>query len=185
MNIFYIDTDVVKCAQYHNSRHTIKMILEYSQLLSTAHRVLDGTLSIGLSKTGRKQSRYVLSDDRESVLYNDTHINHPSAKWCRASSGNYVWLYELFAALCDEYTYRYGKIHLTDVKLRGILAQVPNNIPQGDFFPPWRAMPDDVKIGKDSLASYRNYYQKGKSHLANWSGKVNSRNIPEWYNANL
>ena len=185
MNIFYLDHDVVKCAQYHNDKHVVKMILEYAQLLSTAHRVLDGTQSIGLSKTGRKQTRISLSDNRESLLYNATHVNHPSAKWCRESDANYNWLYNLFCAVCDEYTYRYGKIHLTDMKLRHVLSHAPKNIPKGPFCEPWRAMPDDMKIGKDSLASYRQYYIKGKAHLSSWSGKINSRNIPEWYNANL
>ncbi len=55
MNIFYLDHDVYKCAEMHNDKHTVKMILEYAQLLSTAHRFLDGTLIDGYSKTGRKQ----------------------------------------------------------------------------------------------------------------------------------
>jgi len=50
MNIFYLDNDPKVCAEMHNDKHCIKMILEYAQLLSTAHRVLDGTLSVGLSE---------------------------------------------------------------------------------------------------------------------------------------
>lgn len=42
MNIFYLDRDVSKCAEYHNDKHVVKMIIEYAQLLSTAHRVIDG-----------------------------------------------------------------------------------------------------------------------------------------------
>ena len=34
---------------------------------------------------------------------------------CRESVANYVWLYNLFEKLCDEYTFRYGKIHSTDL----------------------------------------------------------------------
>jgi len=181
VNIFYLDHDVVKCAEYHNDKHVVKMILEYAQLLSTAHRVLDGTLSSRLSKTGRKQKWYGLSDNREHLLYNATHINHPSAKWCRDSNDNYQWLYQLFCATCDEYTFRYGKTHLTDQKLRHVLAQSPKNISDDPFEPPWRAMPDEVKIGDDSLASYRNYYINNKTHLANWK----NRNKPEWYIANI
>ena len=177
MNIFYLDHNVTKCAEYHNDKHVVKMILEYAQLLSTAHRVLDGTLSSRLSKTGRKQSWYGLSDNRESLLYNATHINHPSAKWCRDSSDNYKWLYELFCATCDEYTFRYGKIHLTDQKLRHVLSHVPKNISNKPFEEPWRAMPDEVKIGNDSLASYRNYYINNKTHLASWK----KREVPHWY----
>ena len=181
MNIFYLDNDPKICAMYHNDKHVVKMILEYAQLLSTAHRVLDGTLSSRLSKTGRKQNWFGLPDDRESLLYNATHVNHPSAKWCRDSYDNYKWLYELFCATCDEYTFRYGKIHLTDQKMRHVLNHVPKNIAKKPFDAPWRAMPDEVKIGDDSLASYRNYYINNKTHLASWK----KRNIPEWYIANV
>jgi len=177
VNIFYLDHDVKKCAEYHNDKHVVKMILEYAQLLSTAHRVLDGTLSSRLSKTSRKQTWYGLSDDREHLLYNATHINHPSAKWCRDSNDNYQWLYQLFCACCDEYTFRYGKVHLTDKKLRNVLAHSPRNISDDPFEAPWRAMPDEVKIGEDSLASYRNYYINNKTHLANWK----KREVPYWY----
>ena len=65
MNIFYLHSDPRTCAEYHCDKHVVKMILEYAQLLSTAHRILDGTMSVGLSKTGRKQTRYILPDDRE------------------------------------------------------------------------------------------------------------------------
>ena len=42
MNIFYLSHDVAKCAMWHVDKHVVKMILETSQLLSTAHRLIDG-----------------------------------------------------------------------------------------------------------------------------------------------
>lgn len=187
MNIFYLDHEVNKCAKMHNDKHCIKMILEYAQLLSTAHRILDGTQSIGLSVTGRKQTRYVLPDSRESILYTATHVNHPSAVWVRQSAHNYMWLSNLLKELCAEYTYRYGKVHKCErdglVKL--LYQCVPNNISMNPFSEPTPAMPDEVKIVGSSLASYRNYYINNKQHLASWKGKVNSRNVPEWFHANL
>ena len=42
MNIFYLDKNPEIAAQYHCDKHCVKMILESAQLLSTAHRVLDG-----------------------------------------------------------------------------------------------------------------------------------------------
>ena len=185
MNIFYLDKDPKVCAQMHVDKHCIKMILEYAQLLSTAHRILDGTVSIGLGKTGRKQTRYVLPDDRESVLYSATHLNHPSAVWCRQSAMNYHWLYTLLVECCKEYTYRYGKIHKCESSgLVNRLRTTPTNINgTKDFTEPTPAMPEDVKVAGDSIKSYRNYYINNKTHLATWSGKVNSRNQPEWFNA--
>lgn len=182
MNIFYLDSDPKICAEMHLDKHVVKMIIEYAQLLSTAHRYLDGSESVRLSKTGRKQKWFAIADNREHLLYNATHINHPSAKWCRDSAANYVWLYNLFCALCDEYTYRYGKVHLTDQKMRQVLSHVPKNIDKKKSFEaPWRAMPDEVKIGSDSLASYRNYYILNKASFAKWT----KREVPLWFKQGL
>ena len=179
MNIFYLDHDVTKCAEMHNDKHCVKMILEYAQLLSTTHRILDGVLSVGVSLSGRKKTSYVIADNRDSVLYSATHINHPSCVWVRQSDKNYDWLFALFQALMTEYTHRYGKVHACS-KLEMFLARLPNNIPQKPFTEPTPAMPDICKVKNDSISSYRNYYIMNKTHLANWK----KRPIPEWYNDN-
>jgi hypothetical protein len=185
MNIFYLDKDPKVCAEMHNDKHLIKMILEYAQLLSTAHRILDGTQSIGLSETGRKKVRYVLPDHRESIMYSATHINHPSAVWVRQSAMNYYWLYTLLTALCKEYTYRYGKVHKCEsIGLVNQLQITPKNISNQPFTEPTPAMPDECKVSGDSLASYRNYYNLNKVHLATWQGKVNARPVPSWFAPN-
>mgnify|MGYP003342777915 CR=1 FL=1 len=132
MNIFYVHETPSICAQQHVDKHVVKMILEYAQLLSTAHRVLDGVSIVGKSKTGRKQTRYVLSDDRDSVLYNATHLNHPSAKWTRHSACNYRWLFKLWIELMREYNYRYGKIHAS-ARLIPHLKNLPKNIQELGF----------------------------------------------------
>ena len=180
MNIFALDLDPVTAARYHVSRHVVKMIVEVSQLLSTAHRILDGTSEQRLTKTGRRSTAWRLGDARESILYKATHINHPSAIWCRETSGNYIWLQSLLVALCKEYTYRYGKIHKCETDgLVKALEQVPSNIPKGDMTPVRLAMPDEYKTS-DFVESYRNYYRSGKTHLHNWSGRVNGRDQPAW-----
>ena len=183
MNIFYLDCNPRKCAEMHVDKHCVKMILEYAQLLSTSHRILDGTQHVGLSKSGRKQTRYVLPDDRESVLYSATHINHPSAVWCRQSNSNYLWLSQLLYELCKEYTYRYGKVHKVESSglMNKLFMNQPNNIPNKSFTQPTPAMPDACKVPGDSLQSYRNYYVMSKGHLWSWKGKTNSRQQPQWF----
>lgn len=183
MNIFYLDHDVRKCAEMHNDKHVIKMILEYAQLLSTAHRYLDGIVEYGLSKTGRKKTIYRLPDSRDSILYVATHINHPSAVWARQSKENYIWLANMLIALCEEYTHRYGKTHKVerDGLCHVLLKNFPHNIGNSGFTQPTPAMPDNVKIAGDSIKSYRNYYINNKTHLANWK----KRTTPEWYIANV
>ena len=183
MNIFYLDHDVRKCAEMHNDKHVVKMILEYAQLLSTAHRVLDGVELIGLSDSGRKKKFWTLGDSRDYTLYKATHINHPSAVWVRKSAQNYMWLAEMLEVLCGEYTYRYGKVHKVerDGLMQLLKNEFPKNLPIAPFTEPTPAMPDDVKIIGDSIKSYRNYYINNKAHLANWK----KRTTPEWYIANV
>ena len=175
MNIFYLHNDPKICAEMHVDKHCVKMILEYAQLLSTAHRVLDGTLNVGLSASGRKKTSYVLMDERDSLLYSATHINHPSAIWVRKSQANYIWLYELFGWLCNEYTHRYGKHHAT-TRLDSELSIPPKNIPLGEFTEPTPAMPDHYKVAGDSIQSYKNYYLGDKTRMFSWK----KREVPSW-----
>jgi hypothetical protein len=170
MNIFYLHHEPKICAQQHVDKHCVKMILEYAQLLSTAHRVLDGTLTVGKSATGRKKTSYVLDDSRDSILYSATHVNHPSAVWVRQSRANYYWLFSLFQELMDEYTYRYGKVHAT-ARLYDALYHSPKNIPQGEFTEPTPAMPDQYKVAGDAIKSYHNYYIGDKSRMFSWKNR--------------
>ena len=188
MNIFYLSRNPKECAEMHNDKHVVKMILESAQLLSTAHRILDGVQVDGVSASGRKKTVWKLSDYRDTNLYSATHINHPSAVWVRLDARNYIWLHNLLQELCSEYTYRYGKVHkCQETGLVAMLGIVPKrlmmtfrtDIPCQD--PPC-AMPDDCKVPGDAIQSYRNYYNKYKTHLATWNGKVNSRTTPTWYN---
>jgi hypothetical protein len=176
MNIFFLDRDPKRAAQMHIDKHVVKMILEYAQLLSTAHRILDGTLSVGKSESGRKKTSYVLADNRDSILYAATHANHPSAVWVRQSRANYYWLFSLFQELMDEYTYRYGKVHSTS-RLYDALYHSPQNIPQGNFTDPTPAMPDAYKVAGNGVQSYRNYYIGDKRNMSRWT----NREMPTWF----
>lgn len=176
MNIFYIDSDPVVAAQSMVDKHVVKMILESAQLLSTAHRYLDGQLVEGKSKTGRKAKRWILGDAREPVLYQATHINHPSAVWCRQSVENYNWLVDHFFALMSEYTHRYGKTHKCQGDLSYMLQSPPKNLQEYDWTTMPSAMGDEYKISQDPIVNYRNYYKFGKAKMHHWT----KRQPPDW-----
>ena len=182
MNIFFLlklednkDKWAKECAKQHVDKHVVKMIIEYAQLLSTAHRVLDGDEYIDDSGK-RKIKRWKLNTNLENILYKATHPKHPSAIWCRETSENYKMLYSLFINLCDEYTYRYNKIHLTDKKLRKVLLQLPKNIKISEVTKFPQAMPDKYKCDC-SVEAYHNYYNGDKQHIAKWS----KRELPDWF----
>jgi hypothetical protein len=152
------------------------MILESAQLLSTAHRVLDGVEYID-DGGKRKVKRWRLDDDRNVTLYSATHVNHPSAVWARESNNNYNWLWCYLDEHCKEYTYRYGKVHKVESSgLKGTLALIPNKIPIKYFHQPPSAMDPKYIISKDAVDNYRNYYKVGKAHLHKWK----NRQPPEW-----
>jgi hypothetical protein len=83
MNIFLLDSNIKKCAQYHCDKHVVKMILESAQILSTVLRL-----------NGVDQG------------YKTTHANHPCTLWAGKSFSNWKWLRELASALNKEYRFR-------------------------------------------------------------------------------
>ena len=159
MNIFLLDTDTRKCAQYHCDKHVVKMILETAQLLCGVHHMTDQVT--------------------DQVPYKLSHKNHPCAIWSRESLSNYLYLCDLGLELCKEYTYRYGKRHKSQEVIEWCVTNKPN-ICDKEFTEPARAMPNEYKV--DSVVeSYRNYYIGEKSKIAVWK----NREIPEWFNVEL
>lgn len=177
MNIFILDQDFDACARYHVDKHVVKMQLELAQLLSTAHRVLDGDLVVELSDSGRKVKRWKLNDStREAILYSATHINHPCAIWVRQSKENYEWTRNLLVALSKEYSYRYGKTHkIFRTDLGDALKSCPDSIKSIGLTKFAQAMPDEFKHA-DAVEAYRRYYNGAKQRMHSWK----KRDVPSW-----
>lgn len=177
MNVFYLSHNAEECAQYHVDKHVVKMITEQNQILSTTHRLLDGSPVYGVRKGGvSKVVGYKLSDpSADSIIYKTTHVNHPSTMWARQSVENYLWLVEMTDALCKEYTHRYGKIHAGS-RVLDALRTPPKNLVSKEFTQPTPAMPDEYKVKGDSIQSYRNYYNGAKARMFSWK----NRETPEW-----
>ena len=160
MNIFHLNECPELSVKPMYNKHVVKMILETAQLLCTAHHIYN---------------------NGDNVPYKMTHKNHPSTIWARENTANYNWLYCHFIALCDEYTYRYGKVHSTDTKLRIALQQIPTNIPEKHMTPFKLAMGSNPEcILEDAVESYRRFYEtKQKRFTMVWT----KRPVPKWFNA--
>ena len=176
MNIFYLHEDPIQNAKWHIDKHIVKMPIEYAQLMSTAHRLLDGEMYLGKTAIGRNIKRWKLYDEREDILYKASHINHPSAIWVRESIENYFQMYKLYMAVLAEFTNRYGKIHGSS-KPSIALIRPPSNIPmvKGTQLP--QCMPEMCKVKNNPILAYRNYYIVEKNSFASWK----NREIPEWF----
>lgn len=139
MNIFVLDLDPTKAAQYQCDRHVVKMVLESAQLLCSAH---------------------------ESAPYKRTHYNHPCAVWTRSSMSNYKWLLSHAYALAAEYKQRYGKEHKCVEVLDWCRDNDPMILDLG-LTPFAQAMPDQYK-NEDPVVAYRSYYIHEKNKIAKW-----------------
>ena len=158
MNIFYLDTNPINAAQQHCDKHVVKMIVEYAQLLSTAHHVIDG-------------------DAARPDIYRVTHKNHPSAVWVRQSVEHYGYVRDLLMALGEEYTRRYGRVHKTMREVAPALILPPHGMALNDgWTPPPQCMPEEYHRAHP-VQAYRAYYRGDKARFARWT----NADIPHWW----
>ena len=152
MNIFVLDTDIKKCAQYHCDKHVTKMILESVQMLCTA-----------LNKKGF------------TTPYKSTHSKHPCVLWVEESYDNFLWLQKLTIELNIEYRFRFEKDidHKSFLVLNEISEHTYDSKGLTEFA---QAMPDHYKIPGDPIAAYRNFYLGEKMGFAKWT----KRKVPMW-----
>lgn len=197
MNIFFLSKDVNEAARWMVDKHVVKMPTESAQMLSTAHRILDGEFvryeywnerdTTSVRKMwileGEEIRMGVVNDkfkpvyfhSRGFTLYSPTHVMHPSTQWTMSGCQQYEWHFKLLRAMLSEYTYRYGKIHSVE-KLLPLLAVPPKNMVECDWTEPALAMPDEYK-SDNHVAAYQAFYVGEKSHIAKWK----NRPQPEWY----
>lgn len=177
MNIFVVDKDPTNAAENLCDKHVVKMIVETVQMLSTAHRVLDGTPTTRVTKSGRTVRHWTHPDDAwESRLCLATMVHHPCTRWTMAASSNYDWLFDHGAELLYQYTLRYDKVHSMQSLFSECLLHRPKNIVLGERTPFAQAMPDQYR-NPDAVLAYRNYYLGEKRRFAKWK----SMNPPSWW----
>lgn len=156
MNIFVLSEDPVQAAQWQCDKHVVKMILESAQMLSSA----------------------VVRHGGECI-YKPTHKHHPCTIWAGDTKDNWYWLHNHFIALGNEYTERYGKQHLSLIKMyewiKSANSIAIHNIPDGPLTPFAQAMPEEYKRS-NAVDAYRAYYIGEKARFATWK-----RNKPEWW----
>lgn len=197
MNIFVLDSAPYVAAVQHCDKHVVKMILEYGQMLSSAHRLYDGKLTLATDDQARKKPKkfwlfegeqpYLnadLDEDGQWVykwtvlnpkMYQVAHANHPCSVWVRETDANYHWMFMLFDGLLREYTHRYGKQHSAQ-RLVDILRPAPRKIPRGQQTPFVQAMPEEYKHA-DVVEAYHRFYVGSKSRFAKWT----DRDLPKWF----
>jgi len=156
LNIFVLDRDTKLCAQYHNDKHTVKMILETTQLLNNA---------------------LIKNVPGYDPVYRKTHFNHPCSIWTSKNITNFKWLLSLGIELCHEYSFRYDKIHKCEAHIRRFSEMELGAFPDDDGDIKFvQCMPDEYKKD-DPVEGYRAYYLGNKAHIASWK----RRDPPFWW----
>ena len=158
MNIFVLDQDPEKAAQYHCDKHVVKMILETAQIMST----------VVISKLPKAAD----------VLYKPTHRNHPCTLWAGESLDNFLWLSALGLNLCEEFEYRYDKVHKSKAVIQNALtlgAMGILNWDKDELTPFAQAMPLEYQNG-NPVKAYRDYYRYEKTKLLTYT----RRRKPQW-----
>ena len=192
MNIFALSRNPVEAAQQMLDKHIVKMPTETCQMLHTNILYMQYVQEHG--KEPQLKDLKAFHTDNKSNLMKPAMLNHPSTIWARQSYANWNWLYEHGVALCDEYTYRYGKTHGT---LQRILDCVPyfnllpnHNFPSLGLKPITIAMDDKYRIPNQMevpnwehvIKSYRHYYLEGKWRFAEWRNERRPKWFPKnWY----
>ena len=161
MNIFGIEgngksIDWVKSAQSQDNYRVVKMILESCQMLCTNLNLLYG---------------------KQVTPYKNCHMNHPSTKWARESSANFLSLIDHTTSLISEYKSRFGehKVHKCEgVLWRCIELYDKSLFDKHEETPLPLAMPDEFKSA-NIVESYRRFYAS-KPRIRYPEGKV-----PTWF----
>jgi hypothetical protein len=153
MNIFALDMDPIKAAEYHCDKH-LKMIAESAQMLSTC-------------------IRHFGVDD--NVLYKKFNPNHPCNIWLRESRENVKWLHAMSIQLGKENEIRRGKVHKS-IAIINHSKQYLNLFPDTPFTKFKMAMFPQF-MSSDVVDSYRLFYAGAKYKFATW--KIAQ---PSWWN---
>ena len=185
MNLFYLDEDLDKCAEYHVDKHIVKMPLEAAQILTTTIWVDThlGFIPRALNKSERdyinvikKEITHLPQEERPLSPYLPMMYNHPCTIWARSSLDNHEWTHCYANALGEEYRYRYGKEHKSVIVINNLPE--PTKLPRLGFTEFGLAMPDVLKDYENPIQSYRDYYHLDKATFASWKG----REKPPWWN---
>lgn len=172
MNIFVVEQDPVQAAQSLCDKHVPKMIVESVQMLVSA-----------LRRHGATDADVPLT--AKGTPHRGGYTNHPSTRWAGDSLANFTWLFDHAVALCEEYTFRFGKEHACFRQLDAVVDAV-SFIPDGGLTEVALCVGDVLheKLGFktailcEAVDIYREFYILDKVGFAKWD---KGRLAPSWW----
>ena len=128
--------------------------------------------------------KHVVNQPREtcqmlrSLWRKASHHWHPCTVWTRTSRENYEWHLKHGIAMCEEYTFRYDRVHACQEEIeyyKELIMLEDPGFPEAGLTPFHRAVAD-CDTGK-AVSSYRLYYKEHKRRFAKWK----RRKPPHWW----
>jgi hypothetical protein len=161
MNIFKLDNCPSKSAKYHHEGHITKLILETSQLCSSAVRSNNLNLN-------------------NNIIYKIAYPKHPCTLACINSREIFIYTCILGLELNRERVARYQKPEHASAKVLQECLKYEESIPDNKIAWPL-AMPEQYKRD-DPVESYRSYYiyEKTTNKSGRWMMYYYPQNIPDW-----
>ena len=168
MNIFVTSPFPAESAIVLPDKHINKMPLECCQMLS-----------IVASKWYHGYGTLPKADGTPYSTEKGAFRNHPCTKWSAESIHNASWLIEHGLGLCEEFEYRYDKVH----GCHQTLKEAKELFPKGDISkvtPFIRAMPDGYKLDTniDTFTAYKMYIASKPWVASNYLRKPDRK--PDW-----
>lgn len=174
MNIFVVDACPIKSAQMLPDKHVVKMSLESCQMIALVY-----------SPWYFNWGTIPKSDGTAYSTQKGFFKKHPCTQWAAAHYANLAWLIVHGKALCDEYFYRYGKIHSCAISLQqaeaifiektGLDLSIYKNVKS--FV---RAMDEQFKYDYsiDTITAYQRYVESKPWARSNYIKKPDRK--PDW-----
>lgn len=158
MNLFILDINPSKSAEYHCDKHIVKMPTETAQMISFVYH----------------DNQLWSEEIPECIMgFSKTHYKHPCSIWIRESLSNFKYACMLGLALYEEYQFRYNKPDKHQ-RAKNIFEFALNNPPAilDKGLTPFALAMDEKYIQHQSpIENYRNYYRIGKQHLFTWKNR--------------
>jgi hypothetical protein len=174
MNVFVVSCSPVESAKLLPDKYSTKMPLECCQMTAVIYS--DWYLNWGTIPK---------KDGSPYATRRGAFRNHPCTQWAAESQENLAWLLTHGLALCEEFEYRYSKIHACIKTLTHAKNIFENKT--GKTLEIWRkvknfvrAMPDELKYNNeiDTIEAYRKYVKSKGWTIDNYLRMPERK--PEW-----
>lgn len=169
MNRFIIDHHPGAIAKQLCDKHIVKMPTEEAQMLCTTIR------------------QYAPDYADEHELYKTAHPKHPCTIWAGKTRANFMFAYELYEAMLNEYKHRFMRDHgagnpstTNPLASSEHIRYASRFIPEGSLTPHPECFGEHTHLVTKQpwpVDSYRQYYIVDKMDIALYN---NGRDMPMW-----